>query len=117
MSSVKVVSDNLVLKFNELTEELDQIIGEEVHELFNALKEKGEDVHDTRHFKNSIKAPVKRGENWRIVLKAKHSSILWSGRRAVAGRWYGSENWAGGGEPMLQKTGNNIERKARNVSK
>ena len=117
MPKVEVQTD-LVLVFKELTEEIDQVIGEEVHNLFNAIKQKGEDVHDTRFFKNSIKAPRRVGKmDWRIELKAKYSSILWSGRRKVGNRYYGSVNWYAGGLPMLKKMENKIVRRTDNVSK
>lgn len=30
-----------------------------------------------------------------------YASILWRGRRKVNGRWYGSEQWKDGGDPLL----------------
>jgi len=114
MQKVTIQSD-LVLKFDELTEEIDQIIGEEVHQLFNDLKQRAEYIHDTRFFKNSIMAPRKLGSNWKIALKAKYSSILWAGRDETLKQ--GSKGWYYGGEPMLKKMGNDIRRKADAISK
>ena len=116
MPKIKITS-NISIKLKEMTDELDHIIGNEVMKLYNDIDQKGRDVWKTGHFHGSIKAPVKIGHNWRIVLGAKYSSILWAGRDMIGGRAYGSENWAGGGEPMLQITSNNIIRRANNVSK
>jgi len=109
------VQDTIVLDFEKMTKEIDQIIGEEVHNLFNDLKQKGEDVHDTRHFKNSIMSPRKTSYGWVIHMKAKYSSILWEGRRQIGNKFYGSVNWFNGGAPMLQKTANDITREVDNV--
>ena len=115
MSKVSVQTD-LVLVFKELTEEIDQVIGEEVHNLFSAIKQKGEDVHDTRFFKNSIKAPRRVGKmDWRIELKAKYSSILWAGRDNDLKQ--GSLNWYDGGAPMLRDMERTITRRTDAISK
>ena len=118
MPKVEVVTTDVVLKFEELTDDIFKIIGEEVINLRGAIKDKGQDVYKTGWFKTNVMASreVKRG-SWQIQLKADYSSILWSGRRKVGNRYYGSENWAGGGEPMLRKMENKIVRRTDNVSK
>jgi len=111
------VTSDLTLAFEEVTEEIEQIIGEEVHNLFRGLKQAGRDVHDTWHFMRSIKAPVKNGYNWKIELKAKYSSILWRGRHKVGNKEYGSLKWYNGGQPMIYKMEREIERRTNDIQK
>jgi hypothetical protein len=40
---------------------------------------------------------------WRVKNNMDYASILWRGRRNVGGKWYGSEQWAQGGEPELKR--------------
>ena len=115
MPKVEVQTD-LVLVFKELTEEIDQIIFDEVNELHQAIDKKGEDVRDTGFFKISIKAPRRVGKmDWRIELKAKYSSILWAGRDESLKQ--GSNNWYFGGAPMLKTMENKIVRRTDAISK
>ena len=66
----------------------------------------------------SIVAPKRVGKwDWKIQLKAKYSTILWNGRRKIGDRYYGSEKWSGGGEPILRKLENDIIKRCDNVSK
>jgi len=68
-------------------------------------------------------APVRTGafrDDWRLVRTSKltwtitnnmeYASLLWYGRREVNGRWYGSNQWKKGGEPMLKKFEYDMER-------
>lgn len=110
-----VVNSTLSLAFKELTDEIDRIIGDEVHMLHRDIVQKGQDVWDTGNFKRKIQAPMRTGDGWRIALRATYSDILWRGRRVIGGRAYGSLKWYGGGQPMLKKTELNIIRRANNV--
>ena len=116
MQKVRVVS-NISKAFEDVTEEIQQIIYDEVNQLAKDVKKKAWDVRDTRHFWKEVGVARRTNFGWRIRLKAKYSSILWSGRRKVGNRYYGSENWAGGGEPMMQLMENKIVRRTDNVSK
>ena len=118
MAEISIDTHNLTLAFDELTEEMNDIIGQEVHTFFGLLKKKGWDVRDTHFFFRSITAPIKKSKwEWQIQLKAKYSTILWNGRRKVGGRYYGSKKWSGGGEPMLRKLENDIIRRTDNVQR
>ena len=113
--TITVNSDELLISYKEMTDEIDQIIFDEVKNLRNDLKEIGEKIKVTRHFKNSIMATKKTKYGWVIHMKAKYSSILWAGRRQIDGRYYGSLGWYNGGEPMLRKMGNDITRRVKDV--
>ena len=64
---------------------------------------------DTGNFKNSW--IIERfGDRWEIRNNSDYASILWNGRRFVAGRWFGSEQWQEGGEPMLERLNRDIQR-------
>jgi len=114
---IKVVanSDNIIIAYEEMTKEIDQIIFDEVKNLRNDLKDIGEKIRITRNFKNGIMATRKTNYGWVIHMKAKYSSILWAGRRPVGNRWYGSLGWYEGGAPMLEKMGNDITRRVNDV--
>ena len=114
MQEITIQSD-LVLKFDELTEEIDQLISDEVDILFDDLKQIGEKIKITSNFKIGIMAPRKTGYGWMIHMKAKYSSILWDGRDETLKQ--GSKGWYYGGEPMLKKMGNDIRRKTDAISK
>lgn len=113
---VEVDSSELLLAYDEITEELDQIIGEEVMALHAEIVQKGQDVYDTGNFKRKIQAPKRLGKyGWSIALKAKYSSILWRGRRTIGNKEYGSLKWYGGGMPMLYKMQSKIRQRFENV--
>ena len=99
---------DLDLDIKEMTEEIDKIIGEEVHRFYNELLDKGRDVWDTGHFFRSFKDPVKTSEGWKITNTADYSPVLARGRRTINGRAYGSLNWFNGLNPMLAKLGRDI---------
>ena len=109
---MRVTSYSLTLVFDELTEDMHEIVDDEVVALQNALYVVGEDVRDTGNFKRAF-APLDRmGEwKWKIVNDAIYADILSRGRRSVGGRMYGSEKWSGGINPMIEKTEKNIKDK------
>ena len=113
MSKITVDTRELTLAVGELTEELELIIGQEVHKLHTKILQKGRDVYDTGHFFRSIRSPVKRGNNWRIALRADYSSILWSGRNNDLK--IGSKKWYYGGNPMLKNMEHEIIKRADDV--
>ena len=113
---MRVTSYSLTLVFDELTEDMHEIVDDEVVALQNALYVVGEDVRDSGNFKKSF-APLDRvGKwHWRIVNDALYSDILARGRRVVNGRAYGSLKWYHGISPMIKKTEKNIEKRVKNV--
>jgi hypothetical protein len=48
--------------------------------------------------------------SWTIENPQQYADVLWRGRRFVGGRWYGSEQWRDGGDPMLDRFVKEIER-------
>ncbi len=114
MARINVDTAQLSIAFDEITEEIDTIIGQEVHKFYTKFTQKGRDVWDTGHFFRSMVAPKKRMgkiSSWRIRNRADYASILWRGRERIGGRSYGSEKWRGGGAPMLKKLDNDIIRR------
>jgi len=116
---IKIVanSDNIIIAYEEMTKEIDQIIFDEVKNLRSDLEDIGEKIRVTRNFKNGIMATRKTNYGWVIQMKAKYSSILWAGRRTIGGREYGSLGWYNGGAPMLEKMGNDITRRVNDVKR
>ena len=109
-------SYSITVAFDKLTEEMNDIIDDEIVALQNALYVVGEDVRDTGNFKRSF-APLERVNkwHWRIVNDATYADILARGRRPVNGRMYGSDKWFHGISNMLKKTEKNIEKRVKNV--
>lgn len=87
-----------------------RIISNEAHTLYTKLVQAS--PVDEGTFKLAWRAPMKNGENsWRIHNSVDYATILAGGRYYSLGRWYGSEQWAGGLTPMLFKTNNEIQRR------
>lgn len=58
---------------------------------------------DTGEFKGSWKLKTNSRWDWTIENNQKYASILARGRRNINGKWYGSEQWANGLTPMLER--------------
>lgn len=93
----------LDVAFDELTKEIEKVIGEEVHKFYRDLKQVGRDVRDTGFFFESFVAPKKDGLNFQIRNTAPYSPILARGRKTIDGKAYGSLKWYNGLNPMLAK--------------
>ena len=50
---------------------------------------------------------------WKISNNMEYATILFDGRRMVGGRYFGSEQWAEGGYPMLEKLNRELERRLK----
>lgn len=100
------------LAFEKLTEDISEIIEDEVIRLHNDLIDVGERVRDTGNFKESW-LPIQKRSPFKFTLhnSAEYASILARGR---VGR-YGSKKWARGISPMLKEFEKNIEKKADDV--
>ncbi len=103
---------SVLLEFEDVNDEIEEIVEEEVVQLQNDLIDAGQAMWDTGNFKNSF-APLRKHSafHWTILNDADYASILARGRRNVGGRMYGSEKWAGGIAPMIKKLEDNIERR------
>jgi len=55
------------------------------------------------------------GDTWHISNNMEYASIIFDGRRLVAGQWYGSEWLPGGIDPILMKYNKILEIKLKNV--
>lgn len=114
---VTVDAHEIVLGVKHITEQMDIIIGRGVHNLYEKLIQVGEDVHNTRNFKNSFVAPVKiNTHDWQIRNTADYSVVLSQGRHKVGGKWYGSLKWYYGLDPMLIKLKHDIINKFDEVT-
>jgi hypothetical protein len=70
---------------------------------------------DTGEFKDSWELIPKGILSWTIKNPMDYASILWVGRRQGSSKlgnpkWYGSEQWSEGGDPMLAKFKYDLER-------
>jgi len=70
---------------------------------------------DTGHFKAGWQIKKINDLHFQIYNPVEYSSILWAGVRFVNGKKYGSEQWALGGSPMLEKTDLSITRRLNNI--
>jgi len=93
----------LTIALDEITEELEVMLGRRVMQLYTDLVQVGEIVHDTRNFKESFVAPQKLEQyKWRIRNTADYAVVLAQGRHTVNGKAYGSLKWYHGLDPMLK---------------
>jgi hypothetical protein len=52
----------------------------------------------------------REGDDWVIRNGMEYASVLWDGRRMVAGRWFGSTQWPEGGDVMLERLNHDIQK-------
>ena len=64
-------------------------------------------------FKEAWDIDVIGDNEWRITNNMGYATILFEGRRMVAGKYQGSEQWPEGGLVMLEQFNRYIERKLR----
>ena len=112
------VTSNISLEFAHLTEEIEEIMEEEMVNLHNDLIDVGEAVRDTGNFKMSFsKVQNLKPYVWSIENDAHsergfhYASILARGRMNVGGKWYGSIHWAKGLTVMVRATERAIQRR------
>jgi hypothetical protein len=56
---------------------------------------------DTGEYRDSLQLFTNSMWSWTIKSDMQYASVLWAGRQFHNGRWYGSEQWSEGGDPML----------------
>ena len=102
----------LVLELDSLTDEMLDMVEDEVFILHNKLLDAGQAVWLSGDFRNGF-APVERlsDTHWIIKNDVDYASILANGRVNVGGRWYGSIKWEHGIDPMLAKMEETINAK------
>jgi len=106
------------LAFKELTQEIEDIIADEVFTLYSDLINIAEKIHDTRAFKRGFTSPNKiTPYKWRITNTADHAIVLAQGRHRIGGKEYGSLGWHGGLAPMLKKLERDIINRTDKVKK
>lgn len=86
-----------------------QTVAEEVANLFARFL-KNSPV-DTGAFRTAWDFEQIGPTSWKITNDMEYAEILWDGRRFVAGKWFGSEQWPEGGEAMLQRFNKIVERR------
>lgn len=110
--------------YGKIVDDAEELIGREAQAFFTRLynaspvyqpKDNPEtgykDPRRGGHFKASWRAPVKKDSvTWLISNTADYAIILAAGRYMALGRMYGSIQWRGGLNPMLQYTSNKITR-------
>ena len=100
-------------EFDNILNHQMMIIDEEILNFFNELV-KASPV-DTGSFKSAWAIDKVNENEWIITNDVEYASILWDGRRFVAGKFEGSEQWAEGGRPMLEKLNRTIQRRLDEV--
>ena len=111
-----VMTQRLTVEFDIVSDEIAEIVEEEVIELHNRLIDAGQAVWLTGNFKNMFAPVIKMSAySWRIENDADYADILARGRRQVGGRWYGSTKWSEGLDPMIAEMVKNIEDKANAI--
>jgi len=93
----------------ELYEKQIQIVAEEVANLFTRFL-KSSPV-DTGAFRAAWDLEQKSPTSWVISNDMEYAEILFDGRRLVAGKWFGSDQWPDGGHVMLERFNKIIARK------
>ena len=66
---------------------------------------------DTGSFKTAWSIRKTDNDSWEITNDVLYATILFDGRRVVAGKSYGSEQWEEGGHVMLEKFNRDLQRK------
>jgi len=110
------VKSTIHLGFKEISEALDLIIGQEVHNMYSDLINIAEDIHVTRAFKKGFIAPRKiNAHDWKITNTAPHAIVLAQGRHTINGKAYGSLGWYRGIDGNLIKLKADIQKRWREV--
>jgi len=113
---IGVAEKQFTVAFQDASDEVLEIIEDEVVTLHNKMIDAGQAVWLTGLFKNSF-SPIQKlsSTHWRIENDTDYASVLFRGRRMVNGRWYGSEKWAGGIDPMIAFMENEVIRKTNAI--
>ena len=99
-------------ELNSLISKKDRLIAEKVSNFYSDLV-KASPV-DTGTFRASWDLQ-KSNYKWTISNNAEYASILFGGRRLAGNKMIGSEQWQEGGEPMLQRFENDLQRNLDNM--
>jgi len=106
------------IALDEIVKEMDTIIADEVHKLYDDLIQVGYAVWDTGAFLRGFSVPEQLSKyEWRIRNTADHSVVLAQGRYEINGRAYGSLKWQHGLDPMLRKMKANIVNRFNEVER
>lgn len=97
----------------KLYEKQIQTVAEEVANLFTRLLKVA--PVDTGAFRSSWNLEQTSPTSWEITNDVEYASVLFDGRRFVAGGWLGSEQWPEGGDVMLERFNKILDRKLKNI--
>jgi len=96
-----------------LKDKTDRIIAEQVLNLYREFIKVS--PVDTGAFRSAWTFDQISDNEWIISNGMQYASILYDGRRLVAGKWFGSEQWRDGGDPMLKEFNQKLERMLKDV--
>lgn len=89
----------LSAELDKINAEIEQAISLLVIKFFADLQRQA--PVDTGTFRSAWKIKRTNRLEWEITNNMMYASILWDGRRMIGKSFKGSEQWPGGGEPML----------------
>jgi len=90
-----------------------QTVAEEVANLFTRFLKVA--PVDTGAFRTAWTLEQTSPTSWEISNDVEYASILFDGRRFVAGQWFGSEQWPEGGDVMIERFNRILERKLKQI--
>jgi len=91
-------------------------VAKEVINLFNKfIKVSPVALVDGGSFRAAWDIEQNHDTSWTISNDMEYATILFDGRRFVAGKWFGSEQWDEGGKAMLKRFNRILERKLKRV--
>lgn len=96
----------------EISRRKNRIIDEVVRDMYSELIKVA--PVDTGSFRSAWSID-KITNGWRISNNMEYASILWDGRRFVAGKSVGSLQWQEGGSPLLARYNNRIEKEFKDI--
>lgn len=97
-----------------LTKKQNSVLAENVT-MFHAELQSVAPVGETGNFKQAWTAEKVKQGVFTISNNMDYADVLARGRRQVMGKWYGSEQWSDGLEPMLQFYKNKINKDLNEV--
>ena len=90
-----------------------QTVAEEVANLFTRFLKVA--PVDTGAFRTSWSLEQTSPTSWELSNNVDYADVLFDGRRFVAGRWLGSEQWPEGGDVMLERFNRILDRKLKQI--